>query len=363
MAMDSKGYYKALGVPENATQDQIKQAFRKLSLKWHPDRWVNGTDEEKKKAEEEFKRINEAHTVLSDEKKRQQYDSGFEEGDFGPGDGGFDPMMDWLRRNMGGFGAGFNPFGSQQRNPQNAPKQGENIEVNVTITFAESVTGVKKKITVKKKVPCPDCNGTGNADGKNHPCSHCGGSGVVTQTTRNGNSWQMYQSACPYCNGTGNEVTDRCKKCGGTGFVEHEETVVVDIPSGDLDGMTIGYQGMGCDGVNGGYPGTLYVHIHVELAQTGYFKKEGLNIVHVERVNFVDALLGTKFAVKTPEGKEWTVKLHECTQPGEEYKMANGGYTDMKNKWQKGDYIVRVMYDVPSSLTKEQKELLKKFNK
>ena len=361
--MDSKGYYKTLGVPENATQDQIKAAFRSLSKKWHPDRWVNGTDEEKKKAEEEFKKINEANTILSDEEKRKQYDSGIGDGGFGA-DGGFDPFEAMRRAaGMGGFGDFFGGFGGQKRNSQNAPKQGEDIESDVTITFAESIKGVRKKITVNKKAPCPDCNGTGNADGKKHPCPHCNGTGVVTQTTRNGNMWQMYQSPCPHCNGTGNEVTDRCKKCGGTGFISHEESVVIDIPAGDLNGMTVGYPGMGCEGVNGGYPGTLLVHIHVTQDQPGYFTKEGLNVVHVEKINFVDALLGTKFAVKTPEGKEWTVKLHECTQPGEEYKVANGGYTDVNNQWKKGDYVVRIKYDIPSSLTKEQKDLLKDFNK
>ena len=361
--MDTKGYYKTLGVAENATADEIKTAYRKLALKWHPDRWVNGTDEEKKKAEEEFKKIAEAYDTLGDENKRQAYDSGVGGDEFGPDDDGFDSMSDWLRKaGFGNFG-GFGGFGPQQRSTQNAPRRGEDIEAYITITFAESIKGVKKKITVNKKSPCPDCNGTGNADGKKHPCPHCHGTGVVTQTTRNGNMWQMYQSPCPHCHGTGNEVTDRCKKCGGTGFVSHEETVAVDIPAGDLNGMTIGYQGMGCEGINGGPAGTLLVHINVIQDQPGYFTKEGLNVVHVEKINFVDALLGTKFAVKTPEGKEWTVKLHECTQPGEEYKMASAGYTDVNNQWNKGDYVVRIKYDVPSSLTKEQKELLKNFNK
>ena len=361
--MDIKGYYQTLGVAENATADEIKAAYRKLAMKWHPDRWATASDEEKKKAEDEFKKIAEAYDTLGDEQKRQAYDSGVGGGDFDPGDDGFNSMADWLRKAGFGFGGGFSGFGGQQRNNQNAPRKGDDIEADVTITFAESIKGVKKKITVNKKSPCPDCHGTGNADGKKHPCPHCNGTGVVTQSSRNGNVWQMYQSSCPHCHGTGNEVTDRCSKCGGTGFVSHQETVGVDIPAGDLNGMTIGYQGMGCDGVNGGYPGTLFVHIHVTQDQPGYFTKEGLNVVHAEKINFVDALLGTKFAVKTPEGKDWTVKLHECTQPGEEYKMASAGYTDVNNQWKKGDYIVRIMYDVPSSLTKEQKELLKNFNK
>ena len=364
--MDIKGYYKTLGVSENATQEEIKKAYRQLALKYHPDRWATASEEEKKKAEDEFKKVAEAYDTLGDEQKKQQYDSGYGSNDdvFGSNSGGFDPFEAMRRAaGMGGFGDFFSGFGGQQRNTQNAPRNGENVEADVTITFAESIKGVKKKITVNKKSPCPDCNGTGNADGKKHPCPHCNGTGVITQSSRNGNVWQMYQSPCPHCHGTGNEVTDRCSKCGGTGFVSHQETVAVDIPAGDLNGMTIGYPGMGCDGVNGGYPGTLFVHIHVTQDQPGYFTKEGLNVVHVEKINFVDALLGTKFAVKTPEGKEWTVKLHECTQPGEEYKIASGGYTDVNNQWKKGDYIVRIKYDVPSSLTKEQKELLKNFNK
>ena len=356
---DRKGYYKTLGVAENATTNEIHTAFKKGALKFHPDRWVNGTEEEKKRAEEEFKKINEAHAVLGDENKRRAYDSGMDDGGFG-NDGGFDPFAEMFRR---GFGDFFGGFGQQPGNNPNAPRKGENIEANVTITFAESVKGVKKKVTVKKKSPCKACNGTGNTDGKRHPCPHCNGTGMQTTTTRNGNSWIMHQTPCPHCHGSGNEVTEECKECGGTGFVTHDETIEIEIPAGDTNGITIGYQGMGCEGINGGYPGDLLVHIHVTQDNPGYFIKEGNNIVHIEKINFVDALLGTKFAVKTPEGKDWVVKLHECTQPGEEYKNANGGYKDINNRQPTGDYIVRIKYEIPTSLTKEQKELLKQFKK
>ena len=356
--MDVKGYYKTLGVAENASPEEIKSAYRKLAMKWHPDRWATGTEEEKKKAEDEFKKVAEAYDTLGDEEKKRQYDSGFGGGD---DDGGYDPMMDWLRRNGFNFGGG---FGRQQR-PSGHP--GEDVHAYVTLTFAESLTmNLMKDVTVKKKVECPDCNGTGSEDGQKHDCPYCHGTGVETQTQRYGNSFTMSQHPCSHCHGTGKQIDHPCKKCGGTGFVEKEETMKLSIPGNVRDGMSILYSGMGGEGSPGWQNGDLLLHVTVKQEVPGYFEvsDNDINIYHTEKVNFVDALLGTKVTVKCPNGKDWTFSLRECTQPGEKFTKSGGGYPG-NNRFlpATGDYIVFIEYDVPSKLTKAQRKALEEYKK
>ncbi len=358
--MDSKGYYKTLGVPENASQDEIKKAFRKLSMQWHPDRWVNGTEEEKRKAEEEFKKINEAHTVLGDEEKRRQYDAGMDGQDFGGGSwqgfgDGFDPF-DFLK-NMGGFTGGFG--GGQRQRPSGQP--GEDVHAYVTITFAESLkTGLEKEVTVKKKVECPDCKGTGSEDGQNHECPYCHGTGMEQRVERRGNMQTIFQSPCSHCHGTGKQIDHPCKKCNGTGFIEKEETMKLTLPGGIRDGMTILYNGMGGAGSPGWQNGDLLLHVTVKQDVPGYFQTQDndFNIYHTEKVSFVDALLGSKVTVRCPDGKDWTINLRECTRPGERFTKSGGGYPTSRRMGSDGDYAVFSEYDVPSKLTKEQRKAL-----
>ena len=361
--MDIKGYYKTLGVSENATPEEIKKAYRQLALKYHPDRWATASEEEKKKAEEEFKKVAEAYDTLGDEQKKQQYDSGYGSNDdiFGSNSGGFDPFDILRRAGFTGFGGGgFNPFTQGGRNIKWA-KRGEDIETNVTLTFKESVEGVNKEVIAKRKVECPDCNGTGSEDKQEHKCSVCNGTGTQTFTQRMGNSFSMTQGPCQNCHGTGRVIEHKCVRCNGTGYIYQDHHEDVHILAGVQNGMRIAFQGLGNEGENGGPNGDLIINVRVTQKLPGYFKTEGLNVVHTEEINFVDALLGTKFVVDTPDGHEWEVNAHECTQPGEEYKIANGGYPDPNNQIKKGDYIVRIKYNVPSSLTKEQKKLLKNF--
>lgn len=356
--MDSKGYYKTLGVPENASDDEIKKAYKKLCIKWHPDKWVNGTDEEKKTAEEEFKKVGEAYAVLSDKDKKAQYDSGFE-GGFDENNGGFDPF-DWIRE-RGGFGNFFHERGNQR----NAGHQGSDINVNIKISFTESLKGTNKDIKVKKSVACPDCNGTGSADGQNHECPHCHGTGMETITQRTGNTIFTQSRPCPHCHGTGKIATTPCSHCNGTGQVQHEDTINIQIPSNVRDGITISYAGLGNEGTPGFPNGNLNVTIKVEAEMPGYFKvsPNSNDVLHEETVDFVDALLGKKITVKCPDGSDWQINLHECTQPGEKYTKSGAGYKP-NGQWgpqTTGNYLVKINYNVPTKLTKKQKKILEDF--
>lgn len=361
--MDIKGYYKILEVPENASQDDIKKSFRKLSLKWHPDRWVNATEEERKKAEEEFKKINEAHTVLGDEEKRRQYDAGIGDGPQGF-DGGFDPFDMMRRAGMGGFSDFFSRFGGGQQRPSG--HKGGNVEAYVTVTLEEAINGGRKDVTVKKKVKCPDCNGTGSEDGQEHTCPYCNGTGMEQRVERKGNMQTIFQSPCSHCHGTGKQIDHPCKKCNGTGLVDLEEKITLEVPAGMRNGTTVVFTGLGEDGTPGFPKGDLYLHVTVTEEVPGYFKsyENDLNIYHEEKVNFVDALLGTKVKVKCPDGKDWEIRLRECTQPEERFTKSRGGYIYQSFAQEvRGDYVVIIKYDIPSKLTKAQRKVLEEYKK
>ena len=364
--MDNKGYYKTLGVAENASQEEIKSAYRKLAFKWHPDRWVNGTEEEKKKAEDEFKKVAEAYGVLEDEEKRRQYDSGVDDTQ-GFGDEGFDPFAEMFRRaQQGGFEDFFSGFRGHGANGRPNGRPGEDVNAYVTITFAESLkTGLEKEVTVKKKVECPDCKGTGSEDGHEHECPYCHGTGMEQRVERHGNMQTIFQSPCSHCHGTGKQIDHPCKKCKGTGFVEKEETMKLTLPGGIRDGMTILYNGMGGAGSPGWQNGDLLLHVTVRQDIPGYFQTQDndINIYHTEKVDLVDALLTIKVTVKCPDGKDWAINLRECTQPGERFTKGGGGYPTNRRGLSDGDYVVFIEYDVPSKLTTAQRKALEEYKK
>ena len=364
--MDVKGYYKTLGVAENASPEEIKSAYRKLAMKWHPDRWANGTEEEKKKAEDEFKKVAEAYGVLSDEEKRRQYDSGADDTHGFDGEG-FDPFAEMFRRaQQGGCGDFFSGFGGHGASGRPNGHPGEDVHAYVTITFAESLkTGLEKEVTAKKKVECPDCKGTGSEDGRKHECPYCHGTGMEQRVERRGNMQTIFQSPCSHCHGTGKQIDHPCKKCNGTGFIEKEETMRLTLPGGIRDGMTILYNGMGGAGSPGWQNGDLLLHVTVKQDVPGYFQTQDndINIYHTEKVSFVDALLGTKVTVKCPDGKDWFINLRECTQPGERFTKGGGGYPTNRRGFSDGDYVVFIEYDVPSKLTKAQRKALEEYKK
>ena len=356
--MDIKGYYQTLGVPENASQDDIKAAFRKQAIKWHPDRWVNGTDAEKKTAEENFKKLNEANNVLSDPSKRQAYDMGMVDG-MGPNTAQTDPFEEIFRN----FGMG--SYARQKKEKQKPIIKGENIQVEVVLTMEEANSGVRKKIQIPVRKPCSHCNGTGlGKGGKVENCQYCGGSGIYRQTRVEGFASFSFEQDCPYCHRTGKKITNPCPHCGGTGLDHNTtlETVEIDIPAGLAPGDTINIQGAG------GYPpygegirGDCFIRVGVDFPE-GYSTDYAFDrsVRYKMKVPFYDSLLGCEKEVTLPDGTKKKIKLNEGTLQGKTYSFRNAGMK-MMNGITPGYFIVEVEYTAPEKLTPEQKDLLKQF--
>lgn len=333
-----KDYYEILGVDRNATEEDIKKAYRKLAAKWHPDRWVNSSDEEKKTAEEKIKEINEAYSVLSDSEKKQNYDM------FGSTEPqqGFDPFE------------GFNPFRRRR------VERGEDIIAYVNITLAESYTGVKHKdIRVAKKVKCSHCNGTGSEDGKEHKCPHCNGTGRIVQSSRGTNSFFQTISDCPYCRGTGKGYTTPCKECNGTGVVEEYEIRYYDIPAGVFDGADFVLSGEGSKPKSSdGVPGDLHLIFSIYTDQN--FEREENDLVYTLYLTLIEAWCGCEKTVYRIDGKQEKLKIKEGTKEGDNIVKYGDGFKDPRTG-RKGNFVIKIKYKVPDKITKEQKKLLEEF--
>ena len=340
-----KDYYEILGVDKNASDEEIKKAYRKLAAKWHPDRWVNASEEEKKNAEEKIKEINEANSVLSDSEKRRNYDMF---GSAEPNDGGF-----------GGFDPfeGFNPFG-----PRHRVERGEDASAYVDITMAESYTGVKQKeVFVNTKVKCQHCNGTGSEDGKEHKCPHCNGTGKFVQSKRNGNSFFQTITDCPYCHGTGKSYSTPCKECNGTGFVNKSEKRYYDIPAGAFDGADFVAQGEGGKPKSGsGIPGDL--HIMVRVMPDNNFVRENNDLIYTLYLTLLEAWDGCEKSVYRIDGKQHKLTIHKGTKEGDKIVKYGEGFEDPRTG-RRGNFVIRIKYKVPDKITKEQRKLLEEFYK
>lgn len=355
----AKNYYELLGLTKGASADDIKSAYRKLAKKYHPDLYTTATAEEKKKAEEQFKEINHAYEVLSDEQKRTAYDTyGDENGpQMGAGGGaggfGFD-MEDIFSTIFNGFGGG----GANNRTQQNTngPRKGQDILVGLTISFEEAAFGTQKSVSVKRVEACPVCKGTGAKDGRAFKvCATCKGSGKVATTQRTPFGQVSTQTVCPTCKGAGRIITEKCPICGAKGSSEKVREVKVNIPSGIDSGQRITYKGEGHSGANGGEKGSLIVEVTV--APHKLFVRNGFDIQLDVPVSFIDAALGCSITVPTLYGKH-DMKVPEGTQSGTVFKIKNMGIKNLRGT-EKGDLYVKIIVEVPKAITREQRDMLK----
>ncbi|WP_308719740.1 molecular chaperone DnaJ [Komagataeibacter xylinus] len=340
-------YYAALEVSRDANGDEIKRAYRKLAMKYHPDR--NPGDAE---AENKFKEISEAYDVLKDDQKRAAYDrfghAAFEGG--GPGAGGFD---------FGGGGLGDifeQMFGDMMGGRRGGRRSGADIQVQVSITFAEAFAGVKKEITIPTRVTCKSCDGTGSADKDQPPetCPSCHGAGKV----RAQQGFFAIERPCPTCHGTGRLIRNPCKECHGAGTVEKNRTIEVSIPAGVEDGTRIRITGEGEAGGKGVPAGDLYVHVSVEAH--AIFQRDGANIYCRVPVRMGQAALGTEIEVPVVDGSRAKVKIPAGTQTGEHFRLRGKGFSVLRSS-ARGDMYIQVVVETPRHLSKRQRELLEEF--
>lgn len=356
-----KNYYEILGITDeeknlsaNEFEKVLKKKYRANALKFHPDRWANGTEEEKKEAEQKFKEIAEANEVLSDPQKRNMYDNGGFEFD----SSGFDPFE--MFRNMSeGMGGGM--FDGLFGNRRKSNNKGSNIQTTVSMTLEEAFRGGEKTINIKRNKSCVHCNGTGSADGKSATCQTCGGSGRVSKTVQMGpGAFQMVSTTCPNCGGSGKTIKDKCKHCNGSGFETITTKETINIPRGLSDGMGFSILGGGNESNNGGPNGDLHIYVHIK--EDKYFvRPDEINLIHYDEVPFNECLLGFKKTYKTIDGGEVVVEAPELTRHGQAFMFKGKGMPHPNNPNIVGDYAIVINHKLPTSLTKDQRKKLKEF--
>lgn len=360
--MAKRDYYEVLGVGKNATPEELKKAYRKLALQYHPDR--NPGDKE---AEEKFKEAAEAYDVLSNPDKKARYDQFGHAGLDGQAAGGMN--MDDIFSHFGdifgdlfggGFGGGFGGFGGfgggQRRRPV---MHGSNLRIKVKLTLEEVDKGCEKKIKVSKYVPCKSCGGTGARGNAYETCPHCNGSGVVIEMKRTILGQMQTQSVCPHCGGEGRIIKDKCRDCNGEGIVRAEDVISINIPAGVQDGMQLSLSGKGNAAPHGGVPGDLIVLIE-ELPHE-FFERQESNLYYNKFVTFSDAAMGASLEIPTLNGKV-KVKIDPGTPSGKVLRIRGKGLPDV-NGYGRGDLLVCVNVWVPKNLNRDEKDMLETLRK
>lgn len=349
--MANKDYYDILGISKGASDDEIKKAYRKLAMKYHPDR-----NPDNKEAEEKFKDINEAYQVLSDPQKKSQYDQ-FGTTDF---NGGFGGSGGFDFSGMGGFEDIFDSFfgGGFSSRRRNGPERGADLEYTLNLTFEEAVFGVEKEISISKNENCDNCNGTGSKPGSNtKTCDKCGGTGQVRYQRNTPLGSFVSTSTCDKCNGTGKIITDPCSHCHGKGTVRKNKKVKIKIPAGVDTGNVLPLRGQGEPGKNGGPTGDLYINIRVSSHKL--FNRKGFDIYIEEHISFGKAALGTELKVPTIDG-DVKYKVPAGTQSGTVFRLRGKGVPRV-NGHGRGDEYVKIIVDIPKSLNEKQNEALLAF--
>ncbi len=356
---EKRDYYEVLGVSKNASEDEIKKAYKKLARKYHPD--MNPGDKE---AEEKFKEVNEANEVLSNPEKKAKYDQfGFAGVDpnYGAGQGGYGGAGGFDFGDLGDifgsfFGGGFG--GGGRRNP-NAPQRGESIRASLSVEFTEAAFGCEKSITIDRSEQCPTCKGKGCAPGTTpEVCTECHGTGTVTQAQRTPFGMMQSQTVCPKCRGKGQIIHQPCPDCRGAGAVRKRRTIQVNIPAGIDNGQTISLRGQGHSGKNGGPAGDLLITVMVRPHEI--FRRDGTAVFCEAPITFTQAVLGGTLEIPTIDGKV-KYDIPEGTQTGTVFRLRGKGIPVLNGRG-RGDQYVTVNIETPRNLNREQKEALKKFS-
>jgi len=352
--MAKRDYYEVLGVTKSASPEDIKSAYRKLAVKYHPDK--NPGD---KAAEDKFKEASEAYGILSDKSKKENYDNfghaAFENG--GGGQGGFG--------GFGGFGGSdfsdifedfFGDFGGGRRgNKRNSSNRGSDLRYDLSITLEEAYSGKKQNIQFSSSDKCNTCKGSGSKPGFSADrCTYCGGNGKV----RSNQGFFTVQQTCPQCSGSGEEITNPCNDCGGNGNKQTSKKISVTVPKGVDDGTRIRLAGKGEAGSRGGSNGDLYLFINIKSHEL--FKRSDENLFFECPISIADAALGTSIEIPTIDGGKAKIKIPEGTQSGKQFRLKGKGMPYMRGSGT-GDLYVQINTEVPVSLNKEQKNLLEKF--
>lgn len=352
---DKRDYYEVLGVEKGSSAGDIKKAYRKLAMKYHPDRNPDNPE-----AEEKFKEASEAYSVLSDDEKRARYDQfghagmggqGFSYEDiFGQGGGFADIFSEIFGGGFGGFGGGFGGGGGRPN-----LRRGENLQYRMKIGFLEAVHGIQnKEIKVPRNIHCSPCSGTGSADSKTTTCSTCNGMGAVLQQ-------QMFvriKTTCPTCRGQGKTIANPCTSCRGSGHTRQEETVTVSIPAGVDNGNRLRVSGKGNEGDVGAPAGDLFVDIYVD--EHDYFERENNDIYLTVPISYSQACLGAKINVPTVDG-EVELEVPAGTPSGHQFTLRNKGVPFVNRRHSRGDQHVEVVVAVPDRMSTEEEELIRRL--
>ncbi len=358
--MAKQDYYEVLGLKKGASDDEIKKAYRQMAKKYHPD-----LNPDNKEAEQKFKDINEAYSVLSDPQKKAQYDqfghAAFEQGGGGYGQGGFQGGFDF---NDFGFGDVFSSFfsgGGGGNSRRGGPVDGEDINVRVVLTFEEAVFGCKKEVAYNKVGKCEKCSGTGAEPGTSvDRCSRCGGVGTIRVQKNVFGMTMQSQSTCPECNGKGKKIQTPCSKCHGNGNVSVRKDITVTIPAGIDDGQYVVLRGQGHAGSNGGYPGDLNVYVSVK--KSNVFERDGYDLYCEVPITFSEATLGATIKIPTVDGGEVDYTIPEGTQTGTRFTIKKQGVVNPNYRDERrGNLYATVVVETPRNLNSSQKELLRKF--